>query len=129
MKFGDMYDELKGIYRLILRLFKDNIAVKWLTLLHVWEIKASTVSPGTYHSYWLSWVYSVLPNTPWQLLSTFKCVQNHLLNRRCMMHVFENTMEYDGVSKSFRSESITKSTTINVIEKQHKGLWRKNSID
>jgi hypothetical protein len=37
---------------------------------------------------------------------------------------------YKGVSKSFRTESITKYTltTIN-IEKQHKGLWRQNSLD
>jgi hypothetical protein len=38
---------------------------------------------------------------------------------------------YEGVSESFRTESITKYmlTTITLIEKQHKGLWRQNSLD
>jgi hypothetical protein len=38
---------------------------------------------------------------------------------------------YESVSKSFRTESITKSrtTTKTPVEKQHKGLWRQNSLD
>jgi hypothetical protein len=34
--------------------------------------------------------------------------------------------EYEGVSKSFRTES-TKQQTL--VGKQHKGLWRQNSLD
>jgi hypothetical protein len=34
---------------------------------------------------------------------------------------------YKGISKSFWTELITKSTTL--IEKQHKGLWCQNSLD
>jgi hypothetical protein len=37
---------------------------------------------------------------------------------------------YEGVSKSFRTESTTKQTTITttkLVEKQHKELWRQNS--
>jgi hypothetical protein len=51
-------------------------------------------------------------------------------------------VRYEGLSKSFRIESITKQTTPNntqqqqqqqqqqqtLVEKQHKGLWRQNSL-
>jgi hypothetical protein len=38
---------------------------------------------------------------------------------------------YEGISKSFRTESITKHTltTIKLVQKQHKGLWLQNSLD
>jgi hypothetical protein len=34
-------------------------------------------------------------------------------------------VRYEGVSKSFRTESISK--LIKIVEKQHKGLWRRKS--
>jgi hypothetical protein len=36
---------------------------------------------------------------------------------------------YEGVSKSFWTELITKQTMTTLIEKQHKGLWWQNSLD
>jgi hypothetical protein len=38
---------------------------------------------------------------------------------------------YDGVSKSFRTESINKQQQQQqtLVEKQHKELWRQNSLD
>jgi hypothetical protein len=44
------------------------------------------------------------------------------------MTVLRFLILYEGVSKSFRTESITKSTTTKA-EKQHKGLWRQNSLE
>jgi len=37
---------------------------------------------------------------------------------------------YEGVSKSFRTESLTKYSLplVLLVEKQHKGLWRQNSL-
>jgi hypothetical protein len=37
---------------------------------------------------------------------------------------------YEGVSKNFETGSITKYTlTMTLLEKQHEGLWRQNSLD
>jgi hypothetical protein len=51
-----------------------------------------------------------------------------VLRMQCFLAQFYT---YEGVSKSFRTESITKYTLTTVkktlVEKQHKGLWRQNS--
>jgi hypothetical protein len=47
------------------------------------------------------------------------------------LHKMYKVTLYESVSKSFRTESITKYILpfVLLVEKQHKGLWRQNSLD
>jgi hypothetical protein len=65
------------------------------------------------------------------LLSDYQLLKVILLHGVRELCVLRAYLLIRGVSKSFRTQSITKYTltTITLVEKQHKGLWRQNSLD